>query len=260
MDFMASDPSTRALELLSVLQRGGEWTAAVLAARLGVSTRTVRRDVERLRRLGYRVDSRPGPSSAYRLRAGRSVPPLLFTADEVAILVAGVRLIAPRLASAESAGGADRADDADSALAKLENVLSPALRQRAHAMDLATEVLDDAHGVSVQVVGALADAVAESGRVRFGYRDRNDAASVRTVDPYRHVYRAGHWYLVGFDLDRDEWRTYRMDRIGSVERIPGTYRRRDLPGESLGRWFDTDFGRGRDSSNQDAGHRDPGHQ
>ena len=106
----------------------------------------------------------------------------------------------------------------------------------------------------------LADAVAESGRVRFGYRDRNDAASVRTTDPYRHVYRAGHWYLVGFDLDRDEWRTYRMDRIGSVERIPGTYRRRDLPGESLGRWFDTDFGRGRDSRHQDAGHRDPGHQ
>lgn len=231
---MADDPTTRALELLALLQRGGEWQAAVLAARLGVSPRTVRRDIDRLRRLGYRVDSRPGPASAYRLRPGRSVPPLLFTADEVALLVAGVRLIAPHVA--------DRAH-LDTVLAKLENVLPPSLHQRAHAVDVATEVLGEAHDVNAETVGAMADAIAESGRIRFAYRDRRDAPSVRVVDPYRHVYRSGYWYLVGFDLDRDTWRTYRMDRIGEVERVPGTYRRRDPPDESIARWFGTDFGR-----------------
>ena len=231
---MGNDPTTRALDLLSVLQRGGEWPAAVLATRLGVSPRTIRRDVDRLRRLGYRVDSRPGPASAYRLRPGRSVQPLLFTADEVALLVAGVRLIAPHHANPAAV---------DTVLAKLENVLPPSLRRRAHAVDFATEVLGEAGDVSTETVGAVADAVAESGRIRFAYRDRRDAPSVRVVDPYRHVYRSGYWYLVGFDLDSDEWRTYRMDRIGEVERVPGTYRRRDPPDESIERWFGTDFGR-----------------
>ena len=109
------------------------------------------------------MDSRPGPASAYRLRPGRSVPPLLFTADEVAVLVAGVRLIAPRLADTA---------DVDTVLAKLENVLPPSLRRRAHAVDFATEVLGEAHEVRVEAVGAVADAVAESGRIRFAYRDR----------------------------------------------------------------------------------------
>ncbi|MEV4634546.1 helix-turn-helix transcriptional regulator [Rhodococcus coprophilus] len=132
------------LDLLSVLQRGREWPAAVLATRLGVSRRTIRRDVGRLRRLGYRVDSRPGPASAYRLRPGRSVPPLLFTTDEVAVLVAGVRLIAPRLADAA---------EVDAVLAKLENVPPPSLRRRARSAPTSEET--PAHPVTSRWRAAL---------------------------------------------------------------------------------------------------------
>lgn len=231
---MTSNPTARALTLLAVLQTGADWSAAALAERLGVSERTVRRDVDRLRRLGYAITARPGPASTYRLGPGQAIPPLLFTADEIAAIVAGLRLIAPRLQGDESAGVA---------LAKLEQVLPPALRRRADAIDLATEVLGEDHALTAQAVGLVADAVAESGRIRFAYRDGNAATSARVVDPYRHVLSAGRWYLVGFDLDRDDWRTFRFDRISAVERVPGVYRRREFPDASIGHWFDTDFGR-----------------
>ena len=231
---MESDPTARALTLLSVLQVGADWNAATLAERLGISARTVRRDVDRLRGLGYAITARPGPGSVYRLGAGATIPPLLFTADEIAAIVAGLRLIAPRLQGDESA---------QVALAKLEQVLPPGLRRRADAIDLATEVLEEDHAVAAQDVGIVADVVAEAGRIRFAYLDGNAVSSARLVDPYRHVLRAGRWYLVGFDLDRDEWRTFRFDRISGVERVPGTYRRREFPDASIGRWFATDFGR-----------------
>lgn len=231
---MENDPTARTLTLLTLLQPGTEWTATALADRLGVSARTVRRDVDRLRRLGYVIHARPGPSSAYRLGPGHAIPPLLFTADEVAVITAGLHLIAPHLRGDNSAAVA---------LAKLDQVLPHRLRRRAAAVDLALEVLGDEYGVTAQTVGTVADAVAESGRIRFTYRNGNGVSSVRVVDPHRHVHREGRWYLVGFDLDRDDWRAFRFDRISAVDRIPGTYRRREFPEESAGRWFDTDFGR-----------------
>ncbi|WP_052314128.1 helix-turn-helix transcriptional regulator [Nocardia thailandica] len=231
---MDQDPTARTLTLLGLLQTGGAWPAATLAARLGVGVRTVRRDVDRLRGLGYPIRVRPGPGSGYRLGPGTSIPPLRFTADEVVALIAGLRMAAPRLRGDDSAA---------TALAKLEQILPGSLRRRAAAVDLAVAVLDQDHAVPAATVGLVADAVAESGRLRFDYRDRHGQATTRTVDPYRHVLGDGRWYLVGFDVDRDDWRTFRFDRITAVRRVPGTYHPRPFPADSLGRWFATDFGR-----------------
>ncbi|GAB2655916.1 hypothetical protein GCM10027068_39780 [Prescottella soli] len=155
------------------------------------------------------------------------------------MITAGLRLIAPHLKGDNSAAVAP---------AKLDQVLPQRLRCRAAAIDLAIEVLEEDHSVTAQTVGAVADAVAESGRIRFTYRDENGAWSSRVVDPHRHVHSAGHWYLVGFDFDRGDWRTFRFDRISAVDRIAGTYRRRDFPEESIGRWFGTEFGRANEHS------------
>ncbi|MGW3012063.1 helix-turn-helix transcriptional regulator [Streptomyces sp. NPDC001219] len=232
---MEPDPAIRTLTLLTLLQSGGEWTAADLAERLGTSVRTVRRDVQRLRRLGYQVEARPGPGSGYRLRPGVKVPPLLFTPDEITALVAGLHLIRAWLPDAAVAS---------SALLKLDQVLPRPLRRRAAATDLATEVLQQPGAVvAAATVGVIADAVAGDGRLRFRYTDQHGGTSTRLVEPYRHFLRAGQWYLVAFDVDRDDWRTFRLDRITDISPVAGTYRPRAFPDESIEHWLTTDFGR-----------------
>lgn len=232
---MDHDPTTRTLALLTLLQSGGEWTAADLAERLGTSTRTVRRDAQRLRRLGYAVEARPGPGSTYRLRPGVRVPPLLFTADEITALVAGLHLIRAWLPEEAVAS---------SALLKLDQVLPRPLRRRAAATDLATEVLQQPEAVvAAATVGVIADAVAEGGRLRFRYTDQHDRRSTRLVEPYRHFLRAGAWYLVAFDVDRDDWRTFRLDRIADITRVAGGFPPRPFPDTSIEHWLTTDFGR-----------------
>ncbi|MFH8980876.1 helix-turn-helix transcriptional regulator [Streptomyces varsoviensis] len=236
---MELDPTIRTLTLLTLLQSGGEWTAAELAERLGTSARTVRRDAQRLRRLGYTVEARPGPGSAYRLRPGVKIPPLLFTADEITALVAGLRLIRAWL---------PQETVASSALLKLDQVLPRPLRRRAAATDLATEVLQQpGAAVEAATVGVLADAVAGDGRVRFHYVDQHDRPSVRLVEPYRHFLRAGQWYLVAFDVDRDDWRTFRLDRITDISAVEGVYEPHEFPDESIEHWLTTDFGRAPES-------------
>ncbi|MEV0262732.1 YafY family protein [Streptomyces sp. NPDC050617] len=232
---MEADPTTRTLTLLTLLQSGGEWTAADLAERLGTSVRTVRRDAQRLRRLGYAVEARPGPGSAYRLSPGVKIPPLLFTADEITALVAGLHLIRAWLPEEAVAS---------SALLKLDQVLPRPLRRRAAATDLATEVLQQpGAAVEAATVGVIADAVAGDGRVRFDYVDQHGRSTTRLVEPYRHFLRAGQWYLVGFDVDRDDWRTFRLDRIADIAAVEGTYPPRAFPDESIEHWLTTDFGR-----------------
>ncbi|MFD7920990.1 helix-turn-helix transcriptional regulator [Streptomyces sp. NPDC059740] len=229
---MDPTPTTRTLTLL---QSGGEWTATDLAARLGTSVRTARRDIQRLRRLGYTVEARPGPGSAYRLRPGGRLPPLLFTADEITALVAGLHLIRAWLPEEEVTA---------SALLKLDQVLPRPLRRRAAAIDLATEVLQQPGAVvTAATVGVIADAVAEDGRLRFRYLDRHGRPSTRLVEPYRHFLRAGHWYLVAFDVERDDWRTFRLDRITDISPVAGTHRPRTFPYTSIERWLTSDFGR-----------------
>ncbi|WEV28170.1 WYL domain-containing protein [Streptomyces sp. 71268] len=232
---MDHDPTTRTLALLTLLQSGGEWTAADLAGRLGTSTRTVRRDAQRLRRLGYAVEARPGPGSTYRLRPGVRMPPLLFTADEITALVAGLHLIRAWLPEDAVAS---------SALVKLDQVLPRPLRRRAAATDLATEVLQQPGAVvAAATVGVIADAVAEGGRLRFRYTDQHDRRTTRLVEPYRHFLRAGAWYLVAFDVDRDDWRTFRLDRIADITPVAGAFPPRPFPDASIEHWLTTDFGR-----------------
>lgn len=241
---MDLDPTTRTLTLLTLLKSGGEWTAADLAERLGASVRTVRRDAQRLRRLGYTVEARPGPGSAYRLSPGVKVPPLLFTADEVTALVAGLHLIRAWLPEDPVAS---------SALLKLDQVLPRPLRRRAAATDLATEVLQQPGAVvAAATVGVIADAVAEGGRLRFRYVDQHGRPSTRLVEPYRHFLRAGQWYLVAFDADRDDWRTFRLDRITEITPVPGTYQLHEFPDASIEHWLTTDFGRATARSSRSA--------
>jgi len=229
------DATSRALQLLALLQSRVGWSAEDLAGRLGVSSRTVRRDVDGLRRLGYAVEARPGPGSTYRLVPGVSIPPLLFEPDEITAVVAGLRLVQARLPGDDSVARA---------LAKLDQVLPNKLRRRAAATNLATEVLEDeGPGVAASTVGLVADAVSEGGRVRFSYRDQRGQSSVRRLAPYRHVLRDGRWYLVGYDLDRDDWRTFRFDRVTDIERLPGTSGPLEFPDDSISRWFATDFAR-----------------
>ncbi|MEW2462304.1 WYL domain-containing protein [Microbacterium sp. NPDC047426] len=228
-------PSNRTLRLLSLLQTGGEWSVPELAARLEVSARTVRRDAQRLRDLGYDVRSRPGPGAAYRLRPGTRIPPLLLDADEVTTIITALLVL-------ETGDPADPAPAV--ARAKLEQTLPPALRRRAAATALSTQILQpETAAVDWALVGTLADAVAQGSRLTFDYTDQHGTASARTIEPHRHVRRTSRWYVVAFDLDRDDWRLFRLDRMGHARILPGTHTPRDFPFASVEAWLTSDFGR-----------------
>jgi predicted DNA-binding transcriptional regulator YafY len=198
------------LELLSLLQTGRAWPAQDLAERLGTTPRTLRRDLDRLREFGYPVESTRGPGGSYRLVAGKAMPPLVLTDDEAIATVAGLRMAAPA------------SEAADGALRKLERVLPPRLRRRVSAM---SAVIDSVtrQAPDLAVIDTLATAAHGRRDVRFTYRDETD----RHVEPYRVVVLDRRWYLLAWDLDRADWRTFRVDRMTSVE-VPGsTFAARD---------------------------------
>jgi predicted DNA-binding transcriptional regulator YafY len=207
-------PSSRLLALLSLLQSGRAWPAAELAARLGTTPRTLRRDLDRLRSAGYPVASTRGPGGSYRLVAGRAMPPLVLTDDEAIAAVVGLRFAALVLAG----GAADGV--AEGALRKLEQVLPPRLRRRVAAVSAATHAVTR-ESLDLVVVERLATAAHARQDVRFAYTGRAGGVSWRHVEPYRQVLLDRHWYLLGWDLDRGDWRTFRVDRIASVE-VPGS--------------------------------------
>jgi len=198
-------PTERLLELLSLLQSGRDWPSAELVSRLGTTPRTLRRDLERLRDLGYPVESRRGPGGAYRLVAGRAVPPLMFTDDEAVAAAVALR----------AAGD----DAAVSAMRKLEQALPARLRYRLEA--ISTAVSDTTSTLSPTVVATVATAARAHQHLRLRYRDRAGTRSTRRVEPYRQVLLGHRWYLHGWDQDRSAWRSFRLDRISSVE-VPGT--------------------------------------
>lgn len=236
MENETADPTSRTLSLLSLLQTGRPWTVTGLANRLTVSNRTMRRDLGRLRGLGYRIETRPGPGSLVRLVASAAVPPLLFDDDEVIAVVAGLRMAEERLVDDDAA--------AVRAHAKLRRLLPPRLAARAAAAGAVTEVVPGgAPRVDLRTIGTLTDAAAEQGRVRFDYRDRGGNESSRVVDPVRLVVRRGQWYVVGVDWDREDWRTFRLDRVGNAERLPGTYVGHALPAASAEAYLSDDFAR-----------------
>ena len=207
--------SGRLLELLSLLQSRPRWTAEELAERLRVTPRTVRRDVTRLRELGYPVEADPGPLGGYQLGSGGELPPLLLTDDEAVAVATGLRA-----AATGNLGGSE--DAAVAALAKLEQMLPARLRERVQSLAGTTLLIGNANrgpnpGVSPDVLLTLAQGCRLPERLRFGYTDRSDNVTARRVEPFRLVSTNRRWYLVAYDLDRQAWRTFRVDRLRDPE-------------------------------------------
>jgi predicted DNA-binding transcriptional regulator YafY len=202
-----TETSGRLLTLLSLLQGRRDWPARELADRLAVSERTIRRDVERLRGLGYPVDSLTGPAGGYRLRAGTAMPPLLLDDDEAIAIAVGLRT-----AARASVTGIE--ETSVRALVKLEQVLPAHLRRRVSALQSATIALP-AGGPTVdpQWLTVIAAACRDSERVRFAYRGRDGAASRREVEPQALVNLGRRWYLLAWDPARADWRSFRVDRL-----------------------------------------------
>ena len=198
------------LRLLSFLQTPRDWTGAELAERLEVSPRTIRNDIERLRSLGYQVQATRGPVGGYRLASGTTVPPLLLDDDEAVALAVALRT---------GAGGGSHGIEASSmrALAKLEQVLPARLRSRVGALQTHTVLVRRRwhQPVDPEVLTLLAAACRDHHGLRFDYEDRRGSASQRRVEPHRVVHAEGRWYLVAWDTDRGDWRTFRVDRIRS---------------------------------------------
>ena len=199
--------SSRLLALLSLLQSPRTWSGSELAERLEISRRTVRRDVDRLRDLGYPVEATIGVEGGYRLAAGTQMPPLLLD-DEEAVAVA----IGLRTAASNAVAGIDEASVR--ALAKLEQVMPPRLRSRFAALGAATGYLTWGEaGVDAGILTTIARAIGSDERLRFHYRAADDEETRREVEPNGLVAVGRRWYLVAWDVDRADWRTFRVDRI-----------------------------------------------
>ncbi len=221
----ADDPTARALALLARFTSRPHWSGGELARNLGVTTRTVRRDVERLRRLGYDIDASPGTDGGYRLRAGETAAPVFLDGDEsVAIVTALLAAVAT-----ESTG---MVDASLRALAKLHHVVPAPARGSVDAVQRSTRSLGRGSGPTVAPadVAALAEACRDGRGVRFGYRARDGAPSQRRVEPNALVTVRAVWYLIAYDLDRRDWRLFRVDRMQDVEVTGHGTTRRPLPG------------------------------
>jgi predicted DNA-binding transcriptional regulator YafY len=210
------ETSARLLRLLSLLQARPRWTGDELAERLDVTTRTVRKDVERLRRLGYPVHATPGAAGGYRLGPGAHLPPLLLDDDEAVAVAVGLRTAAGR-------GVSGIEESSVRALAKLEQVLPSRLRRRVGALQAYTVPFEGwGPTVDPETLTAIAGACRDQVRLRFAYRTPDGTTSRRLVEPHRLVHTGRRWYLAAWDCDREDWRSFRVDRI---EPGPSTDRR-----------------------------------
>ncbi|ROR74378.1 helix-turn-helix transcriptional regulator [Bogoriella caseilytica] len=221
-----TSPSSRMLSLLSLLQSRRDWPGVVLAERLGVTPRTVRRDVEKLRELGYRVSAVRGPDGGYRLEAGSELPPLLFD-DEQAIAIAIALHHAP-------SSGVDVGEAADRALATVRQVMPSRLRYRVDGIRFSTtggEVR-----VDPQVLEAVSETVRDRRVLRFDYGTTTGPA--RRSEAHGLVARRGRWYLVGWDLDREDWRIYRLDRLTVRSPAGPRFTPRPVPTGEVGTFLD----------------------
>jgi predicted DNA-binding transcriptional regulator YafY len=217
------ETSARLLRLLTLLEVRPEWAGADLAGRLEITPRTLRRDIARLRSLGYPVHAARGVAGGYRLGAGASLPPLLLD-DEEAVAVA----LSLRSATTHSVTGVGEASMR--ALAKLEQVLPSRLRERAAAISQATVPLTSpVPTVSAETLMTIARACRSCERLEFGYRSRDGEQTARRVEPHRLVQAGYRWYLVARDVERDDWRTFRADRIDSPQLTGLRFVARDPP-------------------------------
>jgi predicted DNA-binding transcriptional regulator YafY len=222
------ETSARLLRLLSLLQSRRDWSGADLADQLGVTARTVRRDVDKLRGLGYPVHGSTGTAGGYRLGAGAALPPLLLDDDEAVAVAVGLRT---------AAGGTVAGIEETSvrALAKLEQVLPARLRQRVNALQSVTVPLPvGAAVVRAETLTVIAAACRGHERLRFDYESRDGTATLRTTEPYRLVHTGRRWYLVAWDVDRAAWRTFRVDRIAPRTPTGPRFAPRTPPADVLG--------------------------
>jgi predicted DNA-binding transcriptional regulator YafY len=212
------ETSARLLRLLSLFQGKRYWSGADLAERLEVTSRTLRRDVDKLRSLGYPIHSTSGVEGGYQLGAGSVMPPLLLDDDEAVAVALGLRSTA--------VGSIEGVEEASvRALTKIEQILPPRLAKRLSALQAMIVTAADSHAnVSARTLSVIAGACRDSELLRFRYSDRAGTASSRTVEPHRLVNTGRRWYLVAWDTTREDWRTFRVDRIPSTpttgERVP----------------------------------------
>ena len=220
-----ANTSARMLRLLSLLQTHRYWPGGELADRLEVSERTLRRDVDRLRDLGYPVDASRGVGGGYQLRSGTAMPPLLLDDEEAVAIAVGLRTAA--------AGAVDGIEETSvRALTKVVQVMPPRLRRRVDALQAYTVPAGVGRGPRVDALAltAIAQACRDDERLRFGYTARDGEQTTRLVEPHRLVSLGRRWYLVAWDVERHGWRTFRVDRLADPEPTGARFRQRELPG------------------------------
>ncbi|KUH95717.1 YafY family protein [Mycobacterium sp. IS-3022] len=220
-----AETTSRVLQLLGLLQSRRVWTGEDLAERLGVTTRSVRRDVERLRDLGYPVHASKGHGGGYQLGAGAALPPLLLDPDEAVAVAVCLRL---------AAGGtvAGVGESALRALSKLDQVMPARLRSQVAAVHDSTVTLTSPTSdapVEPDVLMTLARACRDREHVRAGYVDIRGNATQRRLEPYQLVTTGRRWYLLTYDRDKQDWRSLRLDRMADVRAQGSTFTPREAP-------------------------------
>jgi predicted DNA-binding transcriptional regulator YafY len=233
-----SETSARLLSLLSLLQARRDWPGALLAERLEVSPRTVRRDVDRLRDLGYPVRATKGPDGGYRLDAGADLPPLLFDDDQAIAVAVALQTATTTVTGIEE--GALRA------LATVRQVMPARLRQRVDALEVTTvdRYADRRTTVDSEQLIAVGMAVRAREVLRFDYASPGSTeewAPPRKVEPHHLVTWGGRWYLVGWDLDRKDWRTFRVDRMTPKTPTGPRFTPRELPAPDVATYISSRF-------------------
>lgn len=220
-----SDTTARVLQLLGLLQSRAMWTGDELAERLGVTTRSVRRDVERLRQLGYPVRASAGTGGGYQLGAGGKLPPLLLAPDEAVAVTVSLRL-----AAGGSVTGVE--ESALRALAKLDQVLPVSLRRDVEALNDAVVAVEGVQApVEAGVLSTVARACRDHVLLDFDHLSREGEETSRRVEPYRVVAMGRRWYLLAFDRDKEDWRSFRLDRVRpeSLHATTFTFTPREAP-------------------------------
>lgn len=221
-------PTGRMLTLLSLLQTRREWPGGLLAERLEVSHRTVRRDIDRLRELGYRIHAAKGPDGGYQLEAGSELPPLLFDDDQAVALA-----IALQAATVLESGVEE---SAARALTTVRQVMPARLRNRIDAIDIVAMTTSKAAApIDAAALVAISTAILDRTTLRFDYRPTTVSASTddrapRLLEPLHLISRAGRWYALGWDPERGDWRTLRVDRMTLRTHTGARFEPRELPG------------------------------
>ncbi|MDQ6752731.1 MAG: YafY family transcriptional regulator [Actinomycetota bacterium] len=221
------ETSARLLQLLSLLQVRREWSGSALAERLAVTERTVRRDIDKLRSLGYPISASPGVAGGYQLGAGAQLPPLLLDDDEALAVALGL--------TAVTAGPIAGIGEASvRALGKLEQVLPPRLRPKFSSLKSSVSTISSpAAAVDPQILTAISGAIADRRVISFGYLSRAGEHTHRLLEPYRLVDAGRRWYLVAWDIGKEDWRTFRVDRVAASPVIRQKFPPRPLPAKDL---------------------------